>query len=142
MALHGTTIIGFIIFFLVLFLVDLYVFKGVKTIFSTSSFPVRRNAAWLYWLVNAIFIVCAIYAMFSFSNRSVRPSFIFQFVIAAFVLLYIPKLIFGVFLLIEDIYRLVRALGVGIYKFTASSAVPVEFFESRRKFENCPRPER
>jgi predicted MPP superfamily phosphohydrolase len=132
--LDSKVIIGFIIFFLVLFLIDLYVFKGVKTIFSNSSFPVKRTATWLYWSVNVAFILCTLYAVFSYSQHPKGIPFLFQFVIAAFVLLYIPKLIFGVFLLGEDIYRLLRALGIGVYKLAATSPAPVDFFESRRKF--------
>lgn len=134
MALDSKVVLGFTIFFLVLFLIDLYVFKGVKTIFSTSSFPVRRIAAWLYWLVNLAFIGCVIYTIVTFSFFTKRPSFIFQFVAAAFVLLYVPKLIFAIFLLGEDVYRLFRALGLGVYKLASSSNSPIEFFESRRKF--------
>jgi predicted MPP superfamily phosphohydrolase len=134
MPIDGKVILGFSIFFLVLFLIDLYVFKGVKTIFSTSSFPVKRIASWAYWSINAAFIICTLCAVFSFSYFNNHTTFIFAFVAAAFILLYIPKLIFGVFLLTEDIYRLVRAIGVGTYKLVASSPAPVEFFQSRRKF--------
>jgi uncharacterized protein len=132
--LDSKVIFGFLLFFSILFLIDLYVFKGVKTLFSTSSFPVRRSATWLYWLVNAAFILCTIYAVASLSNSPKHIPFIMQFTIAAFVLLYIPKLIFGVFLLGEDVYRLLRAAGIGVYKLSASPAAPLEFFESRRKF--------
>jgi uncharacterized protein len=134
MTIDWKVISGFSIFFLILFLIDLYVFRGVKTIFSASSFPVRRSAAWIYWSVNIAFLLCALYAIFSFSFFRKHASFMFEFAIGAFVLLYIPKLIFGVFLLSEDVFRLVRALGVGTYKLVASSPVPIELFESRRKF--------
>src|SRR5580692_5497589 len=99
MTLDPRVIFGFAIFFLVLFLIDFYVFKGVKTVFSTSSFPVKRIATWVYWSVNIAFILCALYAALSFTFFTKHPPFMFSFVAAAFVLLYIPKLIFGVFLL-------------------------------------------
>ena len=127
MTLDGKAILGFTIFFLVLFLIDLYVFKGVKTVFSTSSFPVKRSATWLYWLVNAAFILCTVYAVISISQSPKGLPGIFKFVIAAFVLLYVPKLIFGVFLLGEDVYRLLRAMGIGVYKLTSNSNSPIEF---------------
>jgi len=134
MTIDGRVVFGFFIFFLVLFLIDLYVFKGVKTVFSTSSFPVKRIASWVYWSINILFILCTLYAVSTFSYNARHTTFIFSFVAAAFVLLYIPKLIFGVFLLGEDIYRLFRATGVGVYKLAATSPAPVELFESRRKF--------
>lgn len=133
-ALDSKVILGFAIFFLVLFLIDLYVFKGVKTIFSTSSFPVKRTAAWLYWFVNMAFIICAFFAIVTLTNRNNHTPFIFKFVAAAFVLLYIPKLIFSVFLLGEDVFRLLRALGVGVYKLASGPNSTVEFFQSRRRF--------
>lgn len=134
MTLDFKVVFGFTVFFLVLFLIDLYVFRGVKTIFSTSSFPVKRSATWVYWSVNIAFILCALYSLTSLSKLEKHTPFIFQFVLAAFVLLYVPKLIFGIFLLAEDVYRVLRAAGVGVYHLTASSASPVEFFVSRRKF--------
>ncbi len=139
MTLDGRVIFGFIIFFLVLFLIDLYVFRGVKTIFSSSSFPVRRIAAWIYWLVNITFSLCAIYIILSVTyfghTTHVRHTpFLVSFAIAAFLLLYIPKLIFGSFLLLEDVYRLLRALGIGVYKLASHSNTPLDFFQSRRKF--------
>ncbi len=134
MAIDGRMIIGFIIFFLVLFLIDLYVFKGVKTIFSTSSFPVKRIASWVYWLVNITFILLTLYTVFSFSFFSKHTPFMFEFIAAAFVILYIPKLIFVFFLLLEDVYRLFRSIGVEVYRAVATKPTPVELFESRRKF--------
>src|SRR5579863_1766217 len=134
MTINITAILGFATFFLVLFLIDLYVFKGVKTVFSNSSFPIKRTADWLYWLVNVAFILCAIYVIATLSYSPKHTPFMLEFVLAAFVLLYVPKLIFGAFLLGEDVYRILRAAGIGVYKLTASSNSPVEFFESRRKF--------
>jgi predicted MPP superfamily phosphohydrolase len=134
MALDSKVVFGFTIFFLVLFLIDLYVFRGVKTIFSTSSFPVKRTATWLYWVVNLAFIACVIYTISTVSFSARHTSFIVQFVAAAFVLLYVPKLIFSLFLLGEDVYRLLRAMGVGVYKFASKTDSPIEFFESRRRF--------
>ena len=132
--LDARAVFGFLVFFLVLFLIDLYVFKGIKTIFSSSSFPIRRTARWVYWSVNIAFILCAVYAIFSFSTSNKHTTFMFAFVAAAFVLLYVPKLIFGVFLLTEDVYRIVRAAGVGVYKLASTAPVPIELFQTRRKF--------
>src|SRR5580698_6108992 len=134
MTLDPRVIFGFAIFFLVLFLIDFYVFKGIKTVFSTSSFPVKRTATWVYWSVNVAFILCTLYAAFSYSYFEHRIPFMFEFVAAAFILLYIPKLIFVFFLLMEDVYRLLRAIGVEVYSHFASNPTPVQLFESRRKF--------
>jgi predicted MPP superfamily phosphohydrolase len=134
MTFDARAIFGIALFFIVLFLIDFYVFKGVKTVFSTSSIPVKRTAAWAYWSVNIAFLICALYAVFHFSFNTKHTSVMFEFVAGAFVLLYIPKLIFGVFLLGEDIFRLLRATGVGVYKLAATTPAPLEMFESRRKF--------
>jgi hypothetical protein len=53
---------------------------------------------------------------------------------ALFVLLYVPKLILVVSLLLEDVYRLLRAGGVGLGKISTDSFSAVPYFEGRRKF--------
>lgn len=71
--------------------------------------------------------------MSSFSREQAERSKLFPMVAALFVLLIVPKLVFAFFLLLEDIYRLLRSLVVfSQYLITKDNSVP--YFESRRKF--------
>lgn len=127
----ATLIIRLILFLGLLLLIDLYVFKGVRTI--TGSMPAVRARwiHWLYWGVNVSFFVLVLYVAAVFS-RAEGPSKLFPLVAALLVLLLIPKLVFMLFLLIEDIYRIFRAGVVMVHSFT-SEETPV-YFEGRRKF--------
>lgn len=129
MPAEGRIVFGIISFFLVLFLIDLYIFRGVKTIFSTSSFPVKPIATWVYWSVNLSFLIIALYTIFSFSFFKKHTPIILEVAIALLLLLYVPKLVFGFFLLCEDIFRLFRAMGIEISRISSHAASPAELFD-------------
>ncbi len=126
-------LIRVIIFFGILFLVDLYVFSAVKTVFTSAR--IRTIASWIYWILSASFFIISIY-VFTTVPRSAGPSDPgVRLVMAAFVMLYIPKLAVILLLGLEDIYRLLRAGAVGISRISGSEAADAApFFESRRKF--------
>lgn len=128
-----STLLRALLFFGVLFLVDLYVFSAVKTIFSSSR--ARTTASWIYWTLSFSFIVLSTYVFLTVS-KSAGPSDIrIKLFMGSFVLLYIPKIAVILFLGLEDVYRLLRAVTVGIYKLTGNDpAYLLTYFESRRKF--------
>jgi predicted MPP superfamily phosphohydrolase len=131
----GNMVFGLIIFFAILILIDFYVYYGIKAAFSKSSARTRRGVNITYWLTNIFFFVFGLYIVFTFSSASTSTSTPFKLFAASFVILYVPKIVFGLFLLAEDIYRVLRAAGVGIYKLAnKDSASSVQFFQSRRRF--------
>ena len=126
-----SSLIRWFIFLGFLLLLDLYVYSGVKDIFSSSR--IRSIVFFLYWGFTIAFFVLVIWMFLTFS-RSVGPTApLVKWTMGAFVLLYIPKLVLFFFFGMEDMYRLLRAGGVGLFKL-AGSASNVPYFESRRQF--------
>ncbi len=119
----------------VLLLIDLYTFRSIKTAFSfIQSGRVRQLIYWIYWAANLSFLGAAVFALSKFDRHSGPQRGFIPFLIAAFVLLYIPKLILVIVLLLEDILRLLRAGGVSVVKMTTGHLKDTPFFESRRAF--------
>lgn len=131
----GHLILVLLIMFAILFLIDLYVHKGVVAAFSRSSKTTRRWVNIVYWITNAGFIGLGIYIILTFSAASMTANVPFKLFAASFVILYSSKIIFAIFLLAEDAYRLIRALGLILFKGLRKEViVPAELFKSRRRF--------
>lgn len=131
----GHLILGLCIFFAIFFLIDLYVHKGVVAAFSRSSKVTRRLVNIVYWVTNAGFIVLGIFIIVRFSAASMTTSVPFKLFAASFVILYSSKIIFAIFLLVEDAYRILRALALTLFKsLKREPIVPSELFQSRRRF--------
>jgi predicted MPP superfamily phosphohydrolase len=122
--------VGIII--IILLLIDLYVFRGVKTIASGfSNERVRQSIQWVYWGVNISFYVLALYVFLTYS-RAVGTTKLMPLMAAMLILLLVPKLVFMLFLLAEDVYRILRMIGVWIASFFTDSSP--NYFVGRRKF--------
>lgn len=131
----GHLVLGLLIIFAILFLIDLYVHKGVVAAFSRSSKIARRSVNIIYWATNVAFIGLGVYIILTFSAASMASNIPFKLFAASFVILYSSKIIFAIFLLAEDAYRVVRALGLALFKgLRKEPIVPTELFQSRRRF--------
>jgi uncharacterized protein len=128
-----TMLIRILIFIAILVLLDLYVFRGVKTITSgLASMRAKQWVHWLYWAVSLSFILFIVYATLTFS-RATGPTGIMPVLMGMLILLLIPKLVFAIVLLAEDIYRLFRAGTIGVmHIFGNDDTGP--YFVGRRKF--------
>lgn len=102
-------LIRLLIFIFVIVLIDLYVFSGVKTITSGMA-KGRHIVHWVYWGVNIALILFMLYVMLTFSQTR-GPQGRVSLLMGLMILFVVPKLVFGVFLLLEDIYRFAR-LGI------------------------------
>ncbi|MBL0103556.1 MAG: metallophosphoesterase [Bacteroidetes bacterium] len=116
--------IRILIFAAILFLLDLYVFQGVKILIQHRSVSFQRIAFWVYWLISAFSIGTIFMGQWidwhtwnkAYRTYSFALIFVFSF----------TKVIIGVFMLLDDIIRLFRLIWVFIStKFFASNAVPV-----------------
>lgn len=126
-------IIRIAIFLLILLVVDIYLHFGIRT--AVSGFQgerVRQWTLWIYWAINTSFYLFFLYAVFTFS-RSEGAGRIMNLMAAVLILLFVPKLIFFLILLVEDAYRVFRAIGVSVYGAFSDSSPP-EAWVSRRKF--------
>ena len=127
----STILIRFLIITAIIFLIDWYVFQGVKTITEKiSSNKVRQTIHYSFWLID-IFIITAIFSGFFLFTQNGNPPLFFFKLFGILILLIVPKLIFTLFLLTEDIFRLLHLLFDLIKSIFSTSNVSLD---SRRKF--------
>ncbi|MGP8215267.1 MAG: metallophosphoesterase [Bacteroidia bacterium] len=132
----ATRIISFLsIILAILVLIDVYSFTGLKASFRNSSKKTRKFVFGLYWLINGGFILSLLVTALFFAPKHGLAGAWIKFLMGTFFILYVPKLFYIIFLLPEDVYRLIRAMGVGIYKLASKNKTSSpELFQSRRKF--------
>ncbi|HET6989669.1 MAG TPA: metallophosphoesterase, partial [Bacteroidia bacterium] len=125
-------VIAIIVFIAFLLLIDYYVFQGVRTLTSGLETRTRKIVHWIYWTINlSLFLWLGGIFLFVHSDGNIPRSFSTFFGVWA--LFFVPKLIFTIFLLGEDLFRLLRGL------FSIGHNVVVDdnhmaFSSSRRKF--------
>ena len=129
--MHHFGLIRVLVILSILLLVDLYVFSGFRAAFSSTR--TRMIASWIFWGISVSFLALVIFFVFTFSGSAGPSSPIVKWMMASFVLLYIPKIVMLFFFSVEDVYRLLRAGGVGIAKLTGNAS-GISYFESRRQF--------
>jgi hypothetical protein len=113
----------------ILYLIDLYVFQGIKTV--AYSFENLNTQIWIirsFWAVNITLYTLIVFTFFTFDrSKSMQTLQIVAF--NAFIALIIPKLVFISVLWIEDLSRL--TLGTWNAMFNRGAE---EFIPSRRAF--------
>jgi len=100
---------NFIIFLVVLFLIDLYAYKGVNSALANHSIPLRRIVRFLYWIVSVGILGLLVWTLISMQDPKERRdhSYVFSLV-ALFLLFFLPKLIMVIFEALEDLLQLGR----------------------------------
>jgi predicted MPP superfamily phosphohydrolase len=129
----------FVFLFVVLvisFLIDLYVYQGVKTLSRRADSLSQRKAIRVsYWVFNLGLVILVSIGVSAFDRSKAPPIWMMRMLGIYFSML-IPKLIFCAILIIEDLVRLLR--GISTYFFQKASAPEKEerivFFPGRRKF--------
>lgn len=128
----GPSFIGIIIFFGILFLVDWYVFSGVRTVTSGFEARTRRIIHWSYWLVNISLFVWAIALFFFVPTEKGMPRAFMTFM-GVWIMFFVPKLLFLLVLVGEDVYRILKS-GYQLVQNWMSPSVEHVTDNSRRKF--------
>lgn len=125
-------LLGILIFVGFLLLIDYYVFTGVRTLTNGLETRTRKIVHWIYWGISVSFFVW-LGIIFMTANASAgMPKSIPAF-ISLWAMFFVPKLLFLVFLLGEDIFRLLRSLfAVGHNAIVKED--PMTYSISRRKF--------
>lgn len=113
--------IRFIIFFAVLFLIDLYTFQAIKTLVKQRFWLV------LYACITVAIIIFIVYRMNQFDRR-IGQTQQTLFTMGVFVLFYVPKLFLILPLIFEDVFRAFSAI-VNLFTKNSESFIP-----ERRKF--------
>lgn len=121
-----------LLFFILLgLLIDFYFYQIVKKLFEKSKPAFNRLFKFIYWLIPALILFATLIGE-PFMDKIKGPNVYHRAVFAVFVLFFVPKLIGSFFLLLEDLYRVIK-LGFGFAKkWTGFGEKP--YLESRRRF--------
>lgn len=131
----STLLIRVTLVIVILFLIDLYSFSA----FKTALVPVKSTRITLlitiaYWALAIAFYIAFITAIAVFGRKGITSTFN-KLVFGSFILLYAPKLLVCAALLLEDAFRLISLVVVGIYRFvTGGPASEAAYSNSRRQF--------
>ena len=109
---------NFVIFLIVLVLIDLYAWKGVNTALASHSITIRRMVRFVYWSISIGLLVMLGWTMMSFQDLRRDHSFVFSLV-AIFLLFFLPKLVIVIFHGLDDL------LHAGRWLFSRSLPRPV-----------------
>ncbi len=115
--------IRLLLFILIVVLVDYYTFQSLRTLIKGNSWQL-----W-YWLFTLGIVGNFIVQIFTFDRSNGIP-FRFSLALSLVILFYVPKLIVGATLLLEDVFR----LGVFVSDKFSNSATNTPVSYQRRKF--------
>ena len=125
-------LIRFLILLAVLLLIDFYFFQALKTIAIDWS-EVKRNIAFrTYWAITAFSIVFGIFTIVTYQHP-LLPKFAYLYTICLIFIIVISKLIGSLFLMIDDVQRLIQWL-VSLFNQNKSEINAVKIGISRAKF--------
>jgi len=102
---------NFVIFLVILVLIDLYAWKGVNTALASHSVTIRRMVRFVYWSISIGILVMLVWTMFNFQDMRARRdhSYVFSLV-ALFLLFFLPKLVLVFFHGLDDLLHAGRWL--------------------------------
>ncbi len=131
----GGFLIGLFIFFGSTLLLDVYVAKGIRCSLSKAPASIRRIIRLAYMGLNTVFYGLAVAFVISFLFSHTLNSMLFKVLITLFVTLFSSKIVFALFLLAEDLYRMGR-WGIMFGRKTAGlkSSEQNNFLPQRRRF--------
>ncbi len=110
-----------LIFSAIILAIDFYAYSGVKKLSNKYSQKIKRIIFCLFWIVPSLLIAGLI--IFSIFNRSIDPANVlvyFHYISGTFILFYIPKLVFIIFNLVDDLIQLGKWLYKKINRTTKS----------------------
>ncbi|MBK8497722.1 MAG: metallophosphoesterase [Flavobacteriales bacterium] len=107
--MSAAAIRNFIIFLVLLVLVDLYAYKGVNTALANHSLTLRRMFRFLYWVISIGIWGMLVWVAINFRDPEARRDHSFAFsMVALFLLFFLPKLVMVLFHGLDDLLHLVR----------------------------------
>jgi uncharacterized protein YacL len=100
-----------LIFSIIILAIDFYAYSGVKKLTKKYSQKIKRFVFYLFWVIPAL-LISALF-LFAIFNRMIEPSNVivyFHYISGTFILFYVPKLVFIIFNLIDDLIHLAKIL--------------------------------
>ncbi len=99
----------------ILLIIDLYGYYGLRKLFPTpGKIRVRRMAFTIFWVVDLLFVVLSVLWILTIRSSD-WPDYVqyrsYYYISGAFVLIYLPKLTFLVFVLLDDIKKFIGWAG-------------------------------
>ena len=130
-----TLLIRLGIFLLILFLIDIYALSGIKAFASSfEAEKTRKLIIYLYWGMSLAFLLVFFYTLFSFNRMTGPRGSSFKWLSILMALIWLPKLVFCIFLFFEDVFRLWHAISIFTFdKMGWEAKGESVYFESRRK---------
>ena len=116
-------IFRFLVFLLVLALIEMYAFQAFKTILKNRTF------LWIYAVLSFALLIYIIYGFTQF-DRSVGQTQASLRTMGLMLLVYVPKILITLILLGEDVFRIL----IGVINHFVDNDNDVAFLPSRRKF--------
>ncbi len=92
----------------VLFLIDLYVFQGVKILLGARAIQTQRIWNIIYWSISALTLGIIFAGQFVDWHEWPKPIRTYSF--ALVVIIYMTKVIISLFLVVDDVFRLFRLI--------------------------------
>lgn len=99
-----------IILVLILFAIDLYVFQGVRFLVQGKAVQIQRIMTIGFWSITVLSLSTIILGQFI--DWHTWPKFLRTIIFSLIVILYLSKILILVFLLLDDVVRLFRWLGI------------------------------
>ncbi len=100
---------NFVIFFVLLVLIDLYAYKGVNVALENHSIVLRRIARFMYWTISIGILALMLWTVIGMQNSQAKRDHGYVFsLVALFLLFFLPKLIIVVFHGLDDLLHLGR----------------------------------
>ncbi|MBU1099554.1 MAG: metallophosphoesterase [Bacteroidetes bacterium] len=102
----------FLLFFNILVLsIDFYTYRGLKKIIATFSVQNKKRSKIFFWTLTGLIISgMFIFVLFSSQNHPSGDMYFFHIVSGIFILIYVPKLVFMLFNLLDDLALLAKWL--------------------------------
>jgi predicted MPP superfamily phosphohydrolase len=96
-----------LIFSIIILAIDFNAYSGVKKLTNKYSHRVKQIVFYLFWIIPALLIIGLF--LFAIFNRSINPANVivyFHYISGTFILFYVPKLVFIIFNLFDDLIHL------------------------------------
>jgi len=119
------------LFFAFLILLDFYTYFGFKNIISQSGF--QKIGKYSYLFLISLSYLGVIYLINYFSKHPIHATLFHNLIIGFTFSFLIFKLLFSIFLLIDDASRIIEFLGQWIFKLFNTTNNPI-IYPNRRKF--------
>src|SRR5690348_17862996 len=100
------TPVGALIFVAIMLLVDTYVFLAIKTVSHNASPKTRTIIFSIYWTISAIAVIG--FLIFILTDHDFLPKKFRTYLFATIIGLFLAKFIAIVFLLVDDVRRLIQ----------------------------------